>query len=167
MRKKLYPWAVALPQGFSVKCAMLWKLGELKAPGTWGSVAGILLYALLFDGMGFWRYLIFATLLAYLAVGICDTAERTLRLRDPGCIILDEFVAIPFCFIPISSSYSMWGVFLGFLLFRFFDIRKPSIIYKMQDFEGGLGCVADDVAAAFATCITLNIVGLVFNFIYI
>ena len=118
-------------------------------------------------GIGLGRYIIFAAIFAYICVGICDTAERFLKMRDPGCIVLDEFCAIPFCFLPVfHSEYSAWGVLLGFAFFRFFDITKPFIINKMQDFEGGLGCVADDIAAALASCICLNIFGLIFPVVF-
>lgn len=166
-RKRLYPWAAALPKKLSAKCATLWGLGSLNAPGTWGSVAGIVFYAALFAGTGLTRYIIFALIFAYISVGICDTAERYLKMRDPGCIILDEFCAIPFCFLPIfHTQYSAWGVLAGFALFRLFDITKPLFINKMQDFEGGLGCVADDIAAAITTCVVLNAIGLLFPIIF-
>ena len=42
-RKKLYPWAAALPKKLSTRFATLWGLGSLNAPGTWGSAAGIVL----------------------------------------------------------------------------------------------------------------------------
>ncbi len=160
-RRRLYPWAAALPKKFSASCATLWGLGSLNAPGTWGSAAGVAFYAALFAGMGLGRYIVFSVLLAYISVGICDCAERFLKMRDPGCIVLDEFCAIPFCFLPVfHSEYSAWGILLGFALFRFFDISKPLFINKMQDFEGGLGCVADDVAAALVSCACLNLFGL-------
>ncbi len=157
-RKRLYPWASALPKNISVSLATLWGLGDLKAPGTWGSAAGLLFYALLFDGIGLGRYFVFAVLLAYLATGICDAAERHLKMRDPGKIILDEFVAMPFCFLPImSGGYSALGIILGFAVFRFLDIKKPVFINSLQNLDGGLGCVADDIAAAVLTCAILNL----------
>ncbi len=160
-RKKIYPWAAALPKNISVSLATLWGLGDLKAPGTWGAAAGVLFYALLFDGIGLGRYLAFAVLLAYLASGICDAAERHLKMRDPGKIILDEFVAVPFCFLPIiSNSYSAFGIILGFAFFRLLDIKKPVFINSLQNLDGGLGCVADDIAAALISCLILNALSL-------
>lgn len=173
IRKKFYPWAAALPANVSVKMATLFGLGNLKAPGTWGAAAGVLFYWFLFSGLssggtlGFLRYLFFASLLAYLAIGICDAAERALGLRDPGQINLDEFVAMNFCFLPICvAPYSLLGLLVGFGLFRFFDIKKPLGIFKLQSLDGGLGCVADDIAAAIASCICLNVIGLLLPAIY-
>lgn len=174
LRKKFYPWSVALPKKLSVDLATLFGLGSLKAPGTWGSFAGVIFYAMFFSGIGsssLWgivQYLMFASFISYLAIGVCDSAERALGLRDPGKIILDEFVAITFCFIPICSDrYSVWGLFIGFVLFRFFDIKKPCGISGLQSLEGGVGCVADDVVAGLATCAVLNIIGIFVPAIYL
>ena len=161
LRKKFYPWASALPKKFSVPCATLFGLGNLSAPGTWGSVAGVVMYCLCFQGMSLFGYVAFSLLLAYLAIGICDSAERHLQLRDPHGVILDEFVAIPVCFLPITTVFSGWWLLLGFALFRFFDIKKPFWINDMQDIEGGAGCVMDDVVAGLATALCLNILALV------
>ena len=46
----------------------------------------------------------------------------------------------------------------AFCIFRFFDILKPLGINRIQRLPGGLGVVADDVAAALATCVVLNVI---------
>ena len=40
---------------------------------------------------------------------------------------------------------------IAFLLFRLFDILKPSFIYQVQDFPGGWGIMLDDVIAGIFT----------------
>ena len=138
VQKKFYPWSSALPRRISVPLATIFGLGNLNAPGTWGSAVGLLFYALLFEGMGLLRYVVFAAVFIYLAIGICDSALAT-------------------------HSFSIWGIIAGFAIFRFFDIKKPLGINKVQDLSGGLGCVADDIAAAFATTIILNLLCLCFG----
>jgi phosphatidylglycerophosphatase A len=85
-------------------------------------------------------------------VVICGEAEFRLGEKDPGCVILDEMVAMPLCFVTsagLRNRFSMWVILLGgFLLFRFFDIVKPFGIKKLQNFNGGIGIVVDDLAAA-------------------
>lgn len=158
LKERLFPWSANISPRISINLSTLWGLGNLRAPGTWGSAVGVLFYLLFFDGLSFWTYIILAALVAYAAVGICDAAERHLKMRDPGKIILDEFVAMPFCYIAFQGqSYTTAGILVGFALFRFFDIKKPYFINDVQRFEGGLGCVADDVAAALCTAICLNI----------
>ena len=167
IRKKLYPWAITLPKKSAIDTATLFGLGNLSMPGTWGSAAGVLLYYIGFKDMKFIPYVIFSLFLAYAAAGICDTAERYIGARDPGQIILDEIVAMPICFFPLfGSAFSVYGVLLGFVLFRFFDIKKPLFISKMQNLEGGLGIVADDLAAAAVTCVCLNLSALAFHGIF-
>ena len=45
----------------------------------------------------------------------------------------------------------------GFGLFRYYDIRKPLGISRLQHFPGGWGVVADDLGAALATAATLHV----------
>lgn len=155
-------WPRMLPRGFVINCARLGPLGaRLPAPGTWGSLAGLLYFALFFQRAGIGAILIASAIAGYLAVGICGEAEVRLRKRDPGEIVLDEVIAIPLCFLgwrtlPIVAP--AWAVFFaGFALFRLFDIVKPFGIRRLQSLPGGWGVVADDVAAAVAACATMHV----------
>lgn len=155
-------WAARLPSGFVKSLATLGPLGrKLPAPGTWGSAAGVL-YALVFFGNLRWEQTLVWTLLAsYGAVAICGEAERRLGKRDPGEIVLDEFVVIPLVFIGTQAgavgTWPAWlGLLAGFALFRLFDILKPFGISRLQRWPGGWGVVADDFAAALAACASLH-----------
>jgi len=53
--------------------------------------------------------------------------------------------------------YSITNIFLGFLLFRFFDILKPPPIRRFESLPGGLGIVTDDVIAGIYANIILQI----------
>jgi len=96
----------------------------------------------------------------YIAIGVCGEAEFRLGRRDPGEVILDEFVVMPLCFLGwpvLAVNLPNWVIFLaGFALFRFFDIIKPFGIKRLQTLPGGWGVVMDDVAAALAACATLH-----------
>jgi len=75
---------------------------------------------------------------------------------------LDEFVAMPLCFLGWQNlTYAVpqrWIIFLaGFALFRLFDIWKPLGIRKLQYLPAGWGIVVDDVAAALASCVVLHL----------
>ena len=93
---------------------------------------------------------------AYGAVAICGEAEERLQKKDPGEVILDEFVAMPLCFLGwptliAGAPVPAWAVGLaGFALFRVFDILKPFGIARLQSLRAGLGVVVDDLAAALA-----------------
>lgn len=155
-------WPRFLPTPMVLGFATLGPIGWVrKAPGTWGSVAGLAYFTVLFYQLGIFGTLLFGAIGVYLAVALCGEAEFRLGRRDPGEIVFDEFVAIPFCFLGwqfIPSSVPAWAIFLlGFGLFRLFDIVKPFGIARLQHWPGGWGVVADDVAAAFAACASLHI----------
>jgi len=156
-------WPRFLPTRLVVNVATLGPIGrELKAPGTWGSLAGLLYFLLFFFDLNPVAYTLLVLITCYLAVAFCGEAEFRLARKDPGMVILDEFVAMPLCFIawrallPVAPK---WAIFLaGFALFRLFDILKPLGIRKLQDLPNGWGVVIDDLAAALATCATLHLI---------
>jgi len=162
---RYFIWTRLLSTALVVNCATLGPIGRLpKAPGTWGSVAGLGLYAVLFHQSTFLGFIFLLFVLAYLAVGLCDAAEQRLQMRDPGMIVLDEFVAVPLVFfgmggeVGLIAQHGGWPVLLaGFALFRVFDVLKPFGINRLQNLPGGLGCVADDLAAAAAACVSLHL----------
>jgi len=157
-------WTKEIPTNVIVGVATLGGLGrKMAAPGTWGSLAGVLYFYLCFTYMGIVGNLIASALGAYVAVAFCGEAEVRLGKRDPSEVILDEFVAMPLCFLGwywIVPSYGLafFGfLIVGFALFRFYDIRKPLVINSLQALPGGWGIVLDDTAAALATCATLHL----------
>jgi phosphatidylglycerophosphatase A len=158
-------WPRFLPTHTVLALATLGPIGRSRhAPGTWGSLAG-LIYQLIF-----FHYLspLVAALVAlpglWLAVVVCGEAEFRLGQRDPGQVVLDEFAVMPLCFLGWPTMIAVfpdktwvWAVLLaGFAVFRFFDILKPLGIARLQNLPGGWGVVADDAAAALATCATLH-----------
>lgn len=159
-------WTRRWPTPLVLALARLGPIGAtLPAPGTWGSAVGIIWAWGAFWWPGLTGGCAAALMLAsgYAAVAFCGEAELRLGKSDPGEVILDEFVAMPVCFLGASRLLAVapaWGVLLaGFLLFRFFDIAKPLGIRRLQALPGGWGVVIDDTAAALATCATLHLGG--------
>lgn len=155
-------WPRGLPTGFVVGAATLGPIGrKLPAPGTWGSLAGLLYFAVFFYRAGIGAVLVATVIGSYLAVAFCGEAEVRLKKKDPGEVILDEFVAMPLCFLgwgQVARVWPPWAVLLaGFALFRLYDIWKPGGIRRIQTLPGGWGVVADDLAAALAAGATLHI----------
>ncbi len=158
-------WLRLLPPTVVVNIATLGPLGRMgKAPGTVGSVAGLLWFTVFFFYGTAVTYVVLGGLSVVVAILFCGEAEIRMQKIDPGEVILDEFVAIPFCFLGLQAYLwegRAWLVVLcGFLLFRFFDIVKPLGIRRLQRMEGGLGVVVDDLAAAFATALCLNLLAI-------
>ncbi len=154
-------WPRYWPTHVVVGLATLGNIGKLKAPGTWGSAAGVLLYFLLFYLTSNFVGAILIVASCYFAIGICGEAEKRLKKVDPGEIVLDEVVAIPICFLGlkpyIAAGHGLVVIAAVFIAFRLFDILKPFGIKKLQRYYGGFGVVADDVVAGVATCFVVNV----------
>lgn len=150
-------WPAFLPTRLVVGAATLGPVGRWgPGPGTNGSLLGALFFAVLLPGFNAIALVALTVVLAWAAVGLCGEAERRLGRKDPGIVILDEFVAMPLCFVGWQSLDgivpSWWLLVGGFVLFRIFDIAKPLGIRRLQNLPGGWGVVADDLAAAALTC---------------
>jgi len=156
-------WPRLLPTWLVVGAATLGPVGQkLPAPGTWGSVAVLLYFTIVFYPLGLVPTLLLSAVGLYVAVGFCGEAAERMRRKDPGEVILDEFMAMPLCFLGWPSlahqGWPNWAIFLaGLALFRFFDILKPLGISRLQSWPGGWGIVVDDAAAALAACATLHL----------
>jgi phosphatidylglycerophosphatase A len=146
---------------------MLWVaqgfgLGRIPAlPGTFGSVLGVGWLAVLLLARSWWFFILGALAGVAFSIWICDHAERILKARDPGSVVLDEVVAMPLCFIGwLALAYSglpgpgvffpgnWWPIIGVFVLFRLFDIVKPWPVRNSQNLSGGWGVTIDDVLAA-------------------
>jgi len=166
MRLRQPIWPRFLPTKIVLAIARVGPCGRMRqAPGTWGSLAGLVYQLLIFHYQSWLTVVLFSLIAIWFAVGICGEAEFRLGKRDPGEIVLDEFVVMPLCFIgwhhiadvlPISVAPAIIYV-AAFALFRLFDITKPLGIAKLQDLAGGWGVVFDDVAAALAACGVMHI----------
>lgn len=158
-------WPRWLPAKLVVAVATLGPLGtRLPAPGTWGSLAGVLYTLVFFGRFGWVPTLLITILLSYVAVGLTGEAARRLGKSDPGEINLDEFIVMPLVYLGWQSAsftgWPSWAVLgVGFGLFRLFDILKPLGIVRLQRWPGGWGIVADDFAAALAACGSLHLIG--------
>ena len=85
-------------------------------------------------------------------------AEKIFNEKDSSCIVIDEIVG--FQFAMFLATPTVLHIFLGFLLFRFFDIAKPFPIRLCErKFSGGYGVVGDDIVAGiYANIILLLLV---------
>jgi len=155
------------PGNWVAAVATLGPIGQkLPAPGTWGSLAGLLYFRVFFTRVNTWENIGISVVAAVIAAWFCGMAEVVLGKKDPGEVILDEFVAMPLCFLfwpTLVQRWPVWAVLLGgFALFRFYDILKPLGISRLQNIKGGWGVVIDDTAAALAACATLHVLVWIF-----
>ena len=125
------------------------------APGTIGSLAGLVVYACVWWSKS--PLVEVATIVLLFAAGVWagTVAERYFGGIDPGPIVIDEVVGmlITLLFVPVGWS----GAILGFFLFRVFDVIKPYPARRLERLHGGLGVMADDAMAAIYANVTLRI----------
>ena len=126
-----------------------------KAPGTWGSLVGLLLFLLL-HSVSLPVYLAVITSIFVVGSFAAGEAEKILDNRDPGVVVVDEIVGmlITMTAVPITPL----NMALGFVLFRLFDIAKPfPVNFFDQRFHGGLGIMLDDVMAGIYSLVLLHL----------
>ncbi len=125
-----------------------------KAPGTWGSLVGVLLWLVLgrLEPTTYWAAIAFFFVIGVYSAG---AAEKILDRGDPGVVVIDEIVGvlIALAMVPIHPVTAI----LGFCLFRFFDILKPFPVgWLDRHLHGGLGIMLDDVAAGLQALMVLQ-----------
>lgn len=116
------------------------------APGTFGSAAGLVVFAAVrWSGSSVVEL---ATIAVLFAVGIWSgtVAEHHFGGVDPGPIVMDEVVGmlITLALLPVNPA----GALVGFFVFRILDIIKPWPSGGFEKLPGGLGVMADDGMAA-------------------
>ena len=160
---------------FALAIATSLGLGYLpKAPGTFGSLMGVLLAwgALLaarlatptdsvpLHGVGWWsNFAIMESLLAVavslIGVWAAGLVARYLRSTDPQIVVIDEVAGQLITYLGLATPRTIalnWKyLLLGLILFRAFDIWKPFPARQAESLPGGLGIMADDwIAGAYA-----------------
>lgn len=121
-------------------------------PGTWGSAGGVGLFLMLQPLPTLVRIAAYGLILT-VAVAACTKTGRDLGDIDHQSIVVDETVGMSLTLETVAREPLLW--LPAFLLFRFFDIRKPWPVRLCGDsFPGGWGVMADDLAAAaYAACL--------------
>ncbi|MFN0088075.1 MAG: phosphatidylglycerophosphatase A [Blastocatellia bacterium] len=137
-------------------------------PGTFGSMVGLLIaYGLI---AAFGRdvvllqnsILVIGAVLAAIGIWSGTRAEQIFGRKDAGQVVMDEVCGqvITFAFIGpylarLGSQWRWWMI-AGFVLFRLFDVFKPYPIDRLQDLEGGIGVMMDDVVAGIYAAMVLS-----------
>ncbi len=150
------------------------------APGTWGSLVGIGVYAsvhgaamkfFFITGEGrnltllhVYYGVIAVELVAIFAIASAGTwaASRTEKLsarKDPSKVVIDEVVGqfIALMPVPFVLGSAWWTAILAFILFRFFDIVKPYPARRLESLDAGLGIMADDIVAGVYAAIVVAV----------
>ena len=135
-----------------------------KAPGTAGSVVGVLAY-LGIEGLQAGAYYLHA-IIFFLVVGTW-ASYRVEALYGHDCqrIVIDEVIGQMITFAAAAGRFQLPAIYilLGFGLFRLFDITKPFPLRRMETLKGGVGVIADDVGAGLYALAALTLLQYVFG----
>ena len=128
------------------------------APGTAGSFVGILFYLFLKERSPFW-YGVACAVVIVVGTWAAGRAEVILDKKDHPSIVIDEIAGMLISLFLVSSGWAF--IAGGFFLFRFFDIAKPRPIYRLQELPGGVGVMADDIAAGICANLALQLAAII------
>ena len=125
------------------------------APGTFGTLAAIPVYLLLKD-TPIWLYLLITALMFSIGIWLCEKTAEKLGVHDHPGIVWDEIVGYLVTMIAAPQGW-LW-IFIGFVLFRIFDILKPwPISIADKRIGGGFGIMIDDVLAGIFAFVVLQL----------
>jgi len=142
-------------------------LGKLpKIPGTFGSLATIIILYIFFHVLDLSSHLILIGLLfIFISSFFAVTSHiKDNENKDPKEVIIDEFIgqSIPIYLYEISHGTEKTPeeavIFycVCFVLFRFFDILKPfPVNFFDKNFKNSFGVIMDDVCAGFYVVLSL------------
>jgi len=140
-------WACILATGFGCGHAPV-------APGTVGSLFGVLIYLLLASLFPFIVNILFLGCLFLVGVSVSGVAEKIFRETDARAIVIDEIhgMVLTLLLLPRQAYLPV-----AFVLFRVLDIFKPFPAGMVErKMSGGLAIMLDDVVAAGYAILILN-----------
>lgn len=126
-----------------------------KAPGTAATLAALPLYLVL-RKLSAPLYILTLVKLIVLGAMASDAMEKEWG-KDPSRVVIDEVCGL--LVTLISRPEGLKEIALGTLLFRFFDIVKPPPVGIIdRKVKGGIGIMADDLAAGIISALILALV---------
>lgn len=137
------------------------------APGTWGSIAGIILAYILLISISFLTFCLIV--LSTILIGFWSTKnyiKKNSVKSDPSEVVIDEVIGQWIAILPLGyvlkvdefSNEGLWFVWLwAFVSFRFFDIVKLGLIGWADNLDGAWGVLLDDILAGIAAGLTVSV----------
>ncbi len=145
-------WATLIATFFGV--------GRLRpGPGTWGSLATVLLWAALAHALSPSLRtpvaLTLAVLITLIGIPAATRVARGAGKKDPQFVVIDEVAGQLVALIAVPLA---WKSFLAaFILFRAFDIVKPPPVRQLEALPEGTGIVLDDIAAGLYALVVVHL----------
>ena len=130
--------------------ATFFGIGRAKpGPGTWASVATVILWSLASYAIPTpsrtAATLVAAALVTLIGIPAATRVARGSGLKDPQFVVIDEVAGQLVALLAVPLA---WKTFLaGLILFRVFDILKPFPIRHLERLPEGTGIIVDDLSA--------------------
>jgi phosphatidylglycerophosphatase A len=125
------------------------------APGTWGSLVGVLLFYRLIGHPYPWLLPCILAGIYFLGVFTTTQYAKEREERDPPSAVIDEVMGMGVAMIAIPNE---WPFFImSIIFFRICDIWKPYPIRKLERLPGGWGIMTDDLLAGIYARVWLQI----------
>lgn len=141
-----------------------------KAPGTVGTLVSLPLGMLILIYFGVSTLFLATLLISVIAIKLINNHEQETNTHDNQAIVIDELAGMWFALsvapatsVALSEVMTLSNGFLiqsllSFVMFRYFDITKPSIIGRIdREAKGGVGVMGDDIIAGFAAGISASL----------
>jgi len=122
------------------------------APGTIASILAMLIWLFVPNDLIIQLSIILSLLFS--SIYFCYLHSIGSDIEDPSYIVIDEVLGMFISLFMLPKQLSFYLV--AFIMFRIFDILKPSIIYNIQNLKYGIGILADDIIAGLFTLIILH-----------
>ena len=128
-------------------------------PGTWGSAAAVLLWAVLAyvipQSLRLAVVILLAILVILVGIPAATQVSRSYGIKDPQFVVVDEVAGQLIALIGVPLA---WKTLLaGFILFRAFDIIKPPPVRQLEKLPEGTGIVLDDAAAGICALAVIQL----------
>ncbi|WP_297431472.1 phosphatidylglycerophosphatase A [Sulfurimonas sp.] len=138
-----------------------------KAPGTMGTLVSLPIGMAILIYFDTTTLFLAALLISVIAIKVINQYEQETGNHDDQRIVIDELAGMWFALsiapaisvasnqvLTLSNGFLIESL-LSFVLFRYFDITKPSIIGRIdREAPGGVGVMGDDIIAGFAAGIS-------------
>jgi len=126
------------------------------APGTFGTLWGLPLCFFLAE-IKLPLAVACLVLLIASAIWLAHAAEKLLKQKDPGCIVIDEIAGMVVTMVGLP--FNLTTASIGYIIFRILDILKPFPIKALEKrVRGGAGIVLDDVVAGIFANLLLRLI---------
>jgi phosphatidylglycerophosphatase A len=124
------------------------------ASGTFGTLAALFIYLI----PGFENnYVIIPAIIVFFIYGLYAGSKFEIVYgKDPSECTIDEVVGTWISYLLLPKTVGI--IIITFFLWRALDIFKPYPARKLENINGGLGIMIDDVVSGFYTLIIMHLV---------